>query len=93
MSKRGSVSDYAGDEIRVGDLVTYGSRRGNMVRLADGKVLKVYTRKGIGGKVYPRIKVEPTGDESGWVPSRSMRIRNIGIDHVRLVRTAEELAQ
>lgn len=93
MSKRGFVSDYAGDEIRVGDLVLYGARRGNMVRLVDAIVLKTYTRKGVGGKVYPRLKVQPTGDESGWLPSRSNRIRNVGIDHVRVIRTSEELAQ
>lgn len=83
--------DYAGDEMRSGDLVTYASRRGNEVRMADGRIQKAFTRK-MFGRMVPMLKVKPTGSESGILRSRSDRVRNIAVKHVRLVRTLEELA-
>lgn len=92
MSKRGSVSDYAGDEIRVGDLVAYASRRGNRVRMSDAVVLKTYTKK-LDGRVYPMLRLAPTGNDSGWLARHSDRIVNVAVEHVRVIRTAEELAR
>lgn len=92
MSKSSAVVDYAGDAIRVGDLVAYASRRGNRVRMSDGIVLKAYTKK-LNGRVYPMLRLEPTGNDSGWLERRTDRIVNVAVEHVRVVRTAEELAQ
>lgn len=84
MSKRGQITDYAGDEIYAGDLVAYAARRGNMVRMTDALVLKA-TGKLVGGKVRPMLKVQPTGDESGFVKRKTLRSEWIEVDHVRLI--------
>ncbi|MCT2594253.1 hypothetical protein LHJ74_30835 [Streptomyces sp. N2-109] len=90
MSKRGTICDYAGDEIRKDDVVTYAARRGNTVRMADAVVIKTYTRK-LGGRIYPMLRLAPTGQESGWVARGSMRVVHVAAVHVRRVATGEEL--
>lgn len=86
MGKRGTVSDYAGDELYAGDLVAYAARQGNRVRMSDAVVLDV-TAKNVGGRLFPMLKVQPTGTDSGWgLGSRkTLRAEWISAEHVRLV--------
>lgn len=92
MGKRGTVTDYAGDELYAGDLVAYSARQGNRVRMADAIVEKVTTRKAL-GRVIPMLLVRPTGAESGFVRRQTQRAVWIAAEHVRLVLTAENLSQ
>jgi hypothetical protein len=91
MGKRGTVTDYAGDELYAGDLVAYAARRGNGVRLSDAVVQKVTTKRAL-GRVIPFLLVKPTGNESGFVRRKTQRAVWVAAEHVRLVATAEELA-
>lgn len=86
MGKRGVVTDYAGEELYAGDLVTFGTRHGNRVRMSDGIVNDV-TTKNIGGRLVPTLLVQPTGQDSGWgLGSRkTLRPVEISAEHVRLV--------
>lgn len=91
MGKRGTVTDYGGDEIYAGDLVAYAARRGNGVRLSDAVVQKVTTKRAL-GRVIPFLLVKPTGNESGFVRRKTQRAVWVAAEHVRLVMTAESLA-
>lgn len=84
MGERGTVTDYAGDELYSGDLVVYSARRGNRVRMSDAIVRKVTCRL-VGGRLRPMLKVQPTGNESGFRKRKSMRQVWIAAEHVRLV--------
>lgn len=84
MGKRGVVTDYAGEELYAGDLVTYAVRHGNRVRMTDAVILDV-TAEMIGGRLIPMLEVEPTGTESGFTRRRTLTPRKIGAEHVRLV--------
>ncbi|MFJ4701942.1 hypothetical protein ACIP5N_27655 [Streptomyces sp. NPDC088768] len=90
MGKRGTLTDYAGDEIYAGDLIAYAARQGNRVRLTDARVEKVTTRL-VSGRLLPMLKVRPTGDESGFTRRRSQRSVWVAAEHVRLVLPAEAL--
>jgi hypothetical protein len=87
MSKRGVVTDYAGEELYTGDLVSYATRQGNRVRQADAVILRVTTRLEY-GRVRPLLLVQPTGIESGFAKRRTMRQVWISAEHVRLLRQA-----
>jgi hypothetical protein len=84
MGKRGVVTDYAGEELYAGDLVTYGARQANRVRMTDAVVEKVTAVKAK-GRLVPMLKVRPTGTESGFTARRNMRSVWIGAEHVRLI--------
>jgi len=84
MGKRGTVTDYAGDELYAGDLVAYSTRQGNRVRMADAVVQKVTARQ-VGGRLRPMLLVKPTGEESGFTRRKSSRAVWIAAEHVRLV--------
>lgn len=86
MGKRGTVSDYAGEDLYAGDLVTYSARLGNRVRMSDAVVLDV-TAKKVGGRLTPMLQVQPTGTDSGWGLGARATLRPVWIsaEHVRLV--------
>ncbi|MFG2147508.1 hypothetical protein ACGFRG_25480 [Streptomyces sp. NPDC048696] len=84
MAKRGVVTDYGGEELYRGDLVNYGSRQGNRVRVADGIIDRVTTRL-VDGRLRPMLRVQPTGTESGFAKRRSLRKEWITTEHVRLL--------
>lgn len=90
MGKRGTVTDYGGDEIYAGDLVAYATRRGNGVRLSDAVVQQVTTRKAL-GRLVPMLLVKPTGNESGFVRRKTQRAVWVAANHVRLVLPADAL--
>ena len=94
MSKRGTVCDYAGEELYAGDLIAYATRQANRVRMADAIIVKV-TAVREGGRLRPMLKVKPTGTESGFTRRRSFRSEWISAAHVRLVEpnvTGEQAA-
>jgi hypothetical protein len=84
MAKRGTVTDYAGDEIYRGDLVAYATRQANRVRMTDAIVQRV-TARIVGGRLVPMLLVRPTGQESGFTARKSSRAEWISAEHVRLV--------
>jgi hypothetical protein len=84
MGKRGVVSDYAGEELYAGDLITYAARAGNRVRMSDA-VIKRVTARMVGGRLRPMLLVQPTGVESGFAKRKTMRDQWIAAEHVRLV--------
>jgi hypothetical protein len=84
MAKRGTVTDYAGDPLYKGDLVTYSARHGNRVRMSDAIVERV-TANLVGGRLVPMLKVRPTGDESGFTARKTLRAEWIAAEHVRLI--------
>lgn len=84
MGKRGVITDYAGEELYPGDLVAYAARQGNRVRMTDAIVDRV-TAVLENGRLRPMLKVQPTGDESGFTRRRSMRPEWISAEHVRLI--------
>jgi hypothetical protein len=90
MGKRGTITDYGGDEIYAGDLVAYATRRGNGVRLSDAIVQRVTTKRAL-GRVIPYLLVRPTGNESGFVRRKTQRAVWVAAEHVRLVLPAEAL--
>jgi hypothetical protein len=86
MGKRGVVTDYAGEELYAGDLVTYAVRHGNRVRMTDAIVLDV-TAESVGGRLLPTLLVQPTGMVSGWGlgARKTLAPVKISAEHVRLV--------
>lgn len=86
MGHRGVVTDYAGEELYAGDLVTFSARHGNRVRMSDAIILDV-TTKNIGGRLFPTLLVQPTGTDSGWGlgTRRTLRAVKVSAEHVRLV--------
>ncbi|WP_329544680.1 hypothetical protein OG548_08155 [Streptomyces sp. NBC_01356] len=86
MGKRGVVSDYAGEELYAGDLVTFAARHGNRVRMSDALVLDVTTKK-VAGRLLPTLLVQPMGVDSGWAlgARKTLRPVEISAEHVRLV--------
>jgi len=84
MGKRGVVTDYAGEELYAGDLVTYAVRAGNRVRMTDAVVQDV-TTENVGGRLRPMLLVQPTGHESGFTRRRTLDPVKISAEHVRLV--------
>jgi hypothetical protein len=88
VSKRGTVTDYAGEALFVGDLVNYATRCGNGTRAADAIIRKIEIRYAYGKRI-PFLRVQPTGVESrsGLDERKSLREEWIGTDHVRLLRS------
>jgi hypothetical protein len=89
MAKRGTVTDYAGEGLRVGDLVNYATRCANRVRVTDALVEQIDIRRAY-GKLIPFLLVQPVGVDSGNVGSerKSLRREWISTEHVRLLRHA-----
>lgn len=85
MGKRGQVSDYAGEELRVGDLINYAARRGNGVRVTDAIIENIAMERE-GRRIVPVLTVKPTGSESGFFARKRIRRQRIYTEHVRLIR-------
>ncbi|QAX93284.1 hypothetical protein HOV11_gp28 [Streptomyces phage Vash] len=88
MGQRGTVTDYAGEALFVGDLINYATRCGNGTRASDAVIRKIEIRYAYGKRV-PFLKVQPTGVESrsGLETRKTLREEWIGTDHVRLLRS------
>lgn len=88
MAKRGTVTDYAGEALFVGDLINYATRCGNGTRAADAIVRAIEIRYAFGRRI-PFLLVQPTGVESrsGLDERKTLRKEWIGTEHVRLLRS------
>lgn len=88
MSKRGTVSDYAGEALYAGDLINYATRAGNRTRASDAIVLQVTTVRSL-GRVVAMLKVQPTGTDSGYGlgARKTLNAQWISPEHVRLLRS------
>jgi hypothetical protein len=86
MGKRGVVTDYAGEELYKGDLVTFATRHANRVRMSDAVILDV-TTKTVAGRLMPSLLLQPTGTDSGWALGARKTLKQVEIfaEHVRLV--------
>ncbi|WP_108934504.1 hypothetical protein [Streptomyces ardesiacus] len=95
MAKRGIITDYAGEPIRPGDLISYACRESNRVRMGDAYLLDVKVER-FKGRLIPFLLVKPTGAESGFTRRKTLRKTWILLEHVRLIEsesmTPEELA-
>lgn len=88
MAQRGTVTDYAGEPLYVGDLINYATRCGNGTRATDAIVREIEIRYAYGKRI-PFLKVQPTGVESrsGLEARKTLRAEWIGTEHVRLLRS------
>ncbi|MFJ9961099.1 hypothetical protein [Streptomyces avermitilis] len=84
MGKRGIVTDYAGEELHSGDLITFSARESNRVRSADAWIIRIYVEK-FKGRCVPFLIVKPTGAESGFTRRKTLRMLHISAEHVRLI--------
>lgn len=84
---RQRVTDYAGEALYPGDLITYSARESNRVRAADAWVIRVYVEK-FKGRCIPFLLVQPTGAESGFSRRKTIRATHISAEHVRLIESA-----
>ncbi|WP_030240734.1 MULTISPECIES: hypothetical protein [unclassified Streptomyces] len=88
MGQRGTVTDYAGERLYVGDLINYATRCGNGCRASDAIIREIEIRYAYGKRI-PFLKVQPTGVESrsGLDERKTLRAEWIGTEHVRLLRS------
>jgi hypothetical protein len=88
MGQRGTVTDYAGERLYVGDLINYATRCGNGTRAADAIIREIEIRYAYGKRI-PFLKIQPTGVESrsGLEARKTLRAEWIGTEHVRLLRS------
>jgi hypothetical protein len=88
VAQRGTVTDYAGEPLYVGDLINYATRCGNGTRATDAIVREIEIRYAYGKRI-PFLKVQPTGVESrsGLEARKTLRAEWIGTEHVRLLRS------
>lgn len=88
MAQRGTVTDYAGEPLYVGDLINYATRCGNGTRATDAIIREIEIRYAYGKRI-PFLKVQPTGVESrsGLEARKTLRAEWIGTEHVRLLRS------
>ncbi|AFU62222.1 hypothetical protein TG1_27 [Streptomyces phage TG1] len=86
MATRSTVTDYAGEALYRGDLITYATRCGTRVRAADAIIREIEIRYAY-GKALPFLKVQPTGTDSGWEERKTLRQEWISTEHVRLLRS------
>lgn len=77
--KRGSVCDFTGQEVRVGDTIVYWTRLSNLTRGSEAEVLDVSTET-YKGRVFPVLKVQPTGRCSGFIARTDNSVQTIRTD-------------
>lgn len=77
------LTDYTGAEIRPGVVVSYSTRQGNVIRQSEAVVLELKSDKRAGGVVVPKVKVKPTGRDSGFIARKTLAARTV--KHDRLV--------
>ena len=89
MSVRGTITDMMGREIFKKDLVAYPSRQGNRVRQSIAVVERTYVVR-IKGRLYPMVKCQPTGIDSGFTPRLAMRAVHVSTEHMVLVERGDD---
>ncbi|MEU7039815.1 hypothetical protein AB0A77_02000 [Streptomyces varsoviensis] len=82
------LTDYTGAEIRPGALVSYATRQGNLVRLSEAVVLELKSDKAA-GVVVPKVKVKPTGRDSGFIARKTLSVRTVTADRIVVIGDAK----
>ncbi|MFB7114070.1 hypothetical protein [Streptomyces sp. NPDC056291] len=83
MSKT-DLTDFTGAVIRPGVVVAYPTRRGNRVRNTEAVVTETMSDRST-GRVVPKLKVIPTGRESGISARKTLTTQTIGAEHVVVI--------
>ncbi|MET9126931.1 hypothetical protein [Streptomyces sp. NPDC004528] len=83
------LTDFTGAEIRPGVLVCYSSRQGNVVRLSEGIVKSLESDRS-SGIVVPKVKVKPTGRDSGFIGRKTLATQTVAADRMVVIGTTEE---
>ncbi|MDH6625765.1 hypothetical protein M2271_003576 [Streptomyces sp. LBL] len=83
------LTDFTGAVIKPGRLIAYPTRRGNRVRNTEAVVLETLSDKS-SGRVVPKLKVVPTGRESGVSGRKTLQQQTIGAEHVVVIGDAGE---
>jgi hypothetical protein len=78
------LTDFTGAVIKPGRLVAYPTRRGNRVRNTEAIVIETMSDKS-SGRVVPKLRVQPTGRESGVSARKTMTTQVIGAEHVVVI--------
>ncbi|MFB7919373.1 hypothetical protein [Streptomyces sp. NPDC056061] len=81
------LTDFTGAEIRKDKLIVYATRRGNRVRQTEAVVLETMSDRRA-GRVVPRLKVQPTGRDSGFSARSTLEPQYIGTEHVVVIGDA-----
>ncbi|BDM70576.1 hypothetical protein HEK616_40630 [Streptomyces nigrescens] len=82
------LCDFTGAEIRVGSMIAYPTRQGNVVRNTEAKVLERLTDKST-GRVVPKLRVQPTGRDSGFIARQTLTPQVIAAAHVVVIGDPE----
>ncbi|MEV7425187.1 hypothetical protein [Streptomyces sp. NPDC091212] len=83
------LTDFTGAEIRKDKLVAYATRRGNRVRMTEAVVLETMSDKRA-GRVVPRLKVQPTGRDSGFSARSTLVPQYVSAEHVVVIGDAPD---
>ncbi|MFD4699799.1 hypothetical protein [Streptomyces niveus] len=83
------LTDFTGAEIRPAKLVVYAARRGNRVRMTEAVVLETMSDKRA-GRVIPRLKVRPTGRDSGFSARSTLTTQYVSAEHVVVIGDAPQ---
>ncbi|MGI5404162.1 hypothetical protein ACQEVG_32870 [Streptomyces sp. CA-135486] len=78
------LTDFTGAEIRVGSLIAYPTRQGNVVRNSEAVVLETKSDKST-GRVVPMLKVKPTGRDSGFIARKTLTEQTVSAEHVVVI--------
>ncbi|MGP3750862.1 hypothetical protein [Streptomyces sp. IBSNAI001] len=81
------LTDFTGAEITAGKLIAYATRRGNRVRQTEAVVLETMSDKRA-GRVVPRLKVQPTGRDSGFSARSTLAAQYVSAEHVVVIGDA-----
>ncbi|KPC89911.1 hypothetical protein ADL27_38520 [Streptomyces sp. NRRL F-6602] len=85
------LTDFTGAEIRPGKTIVYATRRGNRVRQTEATVLETMSDKRA-GRVVPRLKVQPTGRDSGFSARSTLAPQYVSAEHVVVIGDADTTA-
>ncbi|MFJ5103208.1 hypothetical protein [Streptomyces sp. NPDC088554] len=81
------LTDFTGAEIRPDRVVAYATRRGNRVRMTEAIVMETMSDKRA-GRVIPRLKVQPTGRDSGFSARSTLVPQYVSAEHVVVIGDA-----
>lgn len=82
------LTDFTGAEIRVGSTIAYPTRQANVVRNTEAKVLERISDKST-GRVVPKLRVQPTGRDSGFIARKTLDAQVIAAAHVVVIADPE----
>ncbi|GGX26750.1 hypothetical protein [Streptomyces chryseus] len=83
------LTDFTGAEIRPGVLVSYSTRQGNLVRLSEAVVMELKSDKSA-GVIVPKVKVKPTGRDSGFIARKTLAVQTVTADRIVVIGDAPQ---